>query len=95
MCVCVQVSRKVWLGNWNPSKDREPDKKDEQAFKEFLCTKYERRQWYKSLAEVRREEESNKAPPPSAKSEVKIQPPPGSRVSIGILASQSTSKLYM
>jgi len=79
--VVFKVARKVWLGNWNPSRDREPDKKEEQAFKEFLVTKYERRQYYKSPSEVRREQEANKpaatAKPPA---EVKILPPPGSRV---------------
>ena len=79
----LQVARKVWLGTWNPSKDREPDKKEEQAFKEFLITKYERRQWYKSPGEVKREEETTKAVASSAKAEVnKIQPPPSSRVNL-------------
>ena len=89
--VIVQVARKVWLGNWNSSKDREPDKKEEQAFKEFLITKYERRQWYKSPSEVRREEEVNK-PAATAKplAEVKIQPPPGSRV-----RKQCTQECYV
>ena len=71
------MARKIWLGTWNPSKDREVDKKNEQAFKQFLLTKYERKQWYKSPQEVVREDASKQ----EVKAEPKIQPPP-SKVSI-------------
>lgn len=65
------------MGSWNPSRDREPDKKDEQAFKQFLITKYERRNWYKSPTEVAKEEPA----PSGVKAEPKIEPPPSSKVS--------------
>ena len=65
------------MGTWNPSRDREPDKKEEQLFKQFLITKYERKQWYKSPAEVKREEAT---PEKEVKVEAKIQPPPASKV---------------
>lgn len=71
------------MGTWNPTRDREPDKKDEQAFKQFLITKYERRNWYKSPAEVAREEP---APVQADKAEHKIGPPPSSKVSrVGVV----------
>lgn len=70
----------MWLGNWNPAKDRETDKKEEQLFKEFLITKYERRQWYKSPAEVKREEAATKTE--VVKAEPKLQPPPSTKVSL-------------
>ena len=66
----------MWMGNWNPTRDREPDKKEEQLFKQFLISKYERKQWYKSPAEVKKEEPAA----PEAKVEAKIQPPPSSKV---------------
>lgn len=69
---CIQVSRAVWLGKWNPKRDREPDKKDEVAFKEFLIAKYERKSWYCSPAEVKKEEKELPKPEP------KLQPPPPS-----------------
>lgn len=68
----MQVSRAVWLGKWNPKRDREPDKKDEVAFKEFLIAKYERKNWYCSPAEVKKEEKELPKPEP------KLQPPPPS-----------------
>jgi hypothetical protein len=67
------VARKIWLGGWNPTRDREPDKKEEQAFKEFLITKYERRNWYKSPSEVAKEEA---APVQEVKTDAKLGPPP-------------------
>ena len=67
------------MGTWNPSRDREPDKKEEQAFKQFLISKYERKQWYKSPAEVKMEESA--AAQQENKVEAKIQPPPSSKVS--------------
>lgn len=70
----------MWMGNWNPVKNREPDKKDEHAFKEFLVQKYERKQWYKSLSEVKREEESASSAQVEKPEQTKIQPPPSSRV---------------
>ena len=62
------------MGNWNPSKDREPDKKEEHAFRQFLISKYERRQWYKTPAEVKKENESSSVQ--QTKVEPKLQPPP-------------------
>ena len=60
------------MGTWNPTRDREPDKKDEQAFKQFLISKYERKNWYKSPAEVVKET----PPVEPVKAEPKIEPPP-------------------
>ena len=68
------------MGHWNPSRDREPDKKEEQLFKQFLISKYERRQWYKSPEDVKRESATpveTQAPKP----ETRILPPPSSKVS--------------
>ena len=45
------------MGKWDPKKDREPDKKNEVAFKEYLIAKYERRSWYKSAADIKKEEQ--------------------------------------
>ena len=61
------------MGSWNPSRDREPDKKDEQAFKEFLISKYEKRNWYKSPSEVAKE---SATPAQETRTETKIGPPP-------------------
>lgn len=69
------------MGTWNPSRDREPDKKEEQAFKQFLISKYERKQWYKSLAEVKMEESAAATAGQENKPEPKLQPPPSTRVS--------------
>lgn len=69
----LQVARKIWLGGWNPTRDREPSKKDEQAFKQFLITKYERKNWYRSPSEVAKETPS---PTPETKADHKIEPPP-------------------
>ena len=69
------------MGMWNPAKDREPDKREEQTFKQFLISKYERKQWYKSPAEVRMEESASAGQ--ENKVEAKLQPPPSSKVSVG------------
>lgn len=53
----LQVAKKTWMGKWDPKKDREPDKKNEVAFKEYLIAKYERRSWYKSAADIKKEEQ--------------------------------------
>ena len=45
------------MGTWS-RRDREPDKKDERAFKAFLQDKYERKRWYRDPSEVRREKEA-------------------------------------
>lgn len=63
------------MGSWNSSKDREVDRKNEQAFKQFLLSKYERKQWYKP-PEVVREDTSKQEAKQEAKAEPKIQPPP-------------------
>ena len=68
----------MWLGKWNSAKDREPNRKEEDLFKEFLCTKYERRQWYKSPTQVRKDEASKSE---VVKTETKLLPPPSSKVS--------------
>ena len=57
---------------WNPRRDKEPDKKDEIAFKDFLVSKYERRVWYVNPSEVRKKEDKVESPKP----EPKLQPPP-------------------
>ena len=68
------------MGKWNPRHDKDPSKKDEVGFKEFLISKYERKQWYRSPSEVKKEREngSNSAPPPVT--EAKLLPPPSSKV---------------
>ena len=68
----LQASRAIWLGKWNPKRDRDPDKRDEVAFKEFLITKYERKNWYCTPAEIKKEEKELPKPEP------KLQPPPSS-----------------
>lgn len=53
----LQMAKKTWMGKWDPKKDREPDKKNEVAFKEYLIAKYERKSWYKSAADIKKEEQ--------------------------------------
>ena len=67
------------MGKWNPRKDREPDKKNEVAFKEYLIAKYERKAWYRSPADIKKEEqqatpttEQTKVLPPPTSSSVKV-----------------------
>ena len=67
----LQVAQKTWMGKWDPKKDREPDKKNEVAFKEYLMSKYQRKTWYKSPAEVKKDEQQVTP----ATGQVKIQPP--------------------
>ena len=62
------------MNTWNPKNSREPDKKDDVAFKDFLITKYQKKQWYKSPAEIKRESEANGPPKPDPV----LQPPPPS-----------------
>lgn len=50
-----QMARMIWMGRWDPRRDREPSKKDEQAFREFLRDKYERKKWYRDPSEVKRD----------------------------------------
>jgi hypothetical protein len=59
------------MGKWDPKKDREPDKKNEVAFKEYLMAKYQRKTWYKSPSEVKKEEQQVTP----ATGQVKIQTP--------------------
>ena len=66
------MAQKIWSGKWDSKKDREPDKKNEVAFKEYLISKYERKTWYRSPAEVKKEEQEAtptadqaKLPPPT------------------------------
>lgn len=49
------MARMIWMGRWDPRRDREPSKKDEQAFREFLRDKYERKKWYRDPSEVKRD----------------------------------------
>lgn len=79
-----QLARKVWLGKWNSKRDREPDKSDENAFKNFLISKYERRTWYVDPKEaVKKEEKTTPKPEP------KLLPPPTSKVGVASLCSWS------
>ena len=71
--VFLQLAYAIWMGRWNPRQDKEPSKKEEVAFKEFLIAKYERKQWYRSPSEVRRENEKESSTP---KTEPKLLPPP-------------------
>ena len=75
----LQLAHAIWMGRWNPRQDKEPSKKDEVAYKEFLIAKYERKQWYRSAAEVKREreKESGSGTPPV---EPKLLPPPSTKV---------------
>ena len=73
------MAKKTWSGKWDPKKDREPDKKNEVAFKEYLISKYERRSWYRSPAEVKKEEQQAaptadqaKLPPPTTSVKVSV-----------------------
>lgn len=66
----------MWLGKWNPKRDREPDKSDENAFKQYLISKYERRSWYRSPSEPTKEDTGKT----ETKPEPKILPPPSSKV---------------
>lgn len=59
------------MGKWDSKKDREPDKKNEVAFKEYLIAKYQRKTWYKSPTEVKKDEQQVTP----ATGQVKIQPP--------------------
>ena len=74
------------MGKWDPKKDREPDKKNEVAFKEYLMAKYQRKTWYKSPSEVKKEEQQV-AP---ATGQVKVQTPTTS-VKVGAPLSLSLS----
>ena len=49
------MARMIWMGRWDPKRDREPTKKDEQAFKEFLRDKYDRKKWYRDPSEVKKD----------------------------------------
>ena len=68
------------MGRWNPRQDKEPSKKDEVGFKEFLISKYERKMWYRSLAEVKREREGQNNQSSTPTTEAKILPPPSTKV---------------
>jgi len=72
-----QSARRIWLGKWNSKRDREPDKADESAFKNFLIAKYERKSWYVDPKEALKEE-TNTEPKP----EPKLNPPPSSKVGL-------------
>lgn len=74
---CVQIAHAVWMGRWNPRHDKEPSKKEEVAFKEFLIAKYERKQWYRDPAEVKKEKEKETSAPAP---EPKLLPPPSVKV---------------
>ena len=66
------------MGRWNQRHDKEPSKKDEVAFKEFLISKYERKQWYRDPVDVKRERDSDAGTTPAA--EPKLLPPPSTKV---------------
>ena len=76
MCV-LQFAQAIWMGHWNPRHDREPNKKDEIAYKDFLIAKYERKQWYQA-AEVKKEKEKDNVSTQPV--EPKLQPPPSVKV---------------
>ena len=75
----VQLAHAVWMGKWNPRQDKEPTKKDEVGFKEFLISKYERRMWYRSPGEVKREKDGHNSDTPASPSP-KLLPPPSTKV---------------
>ena len=79
----LQLAHAVWMGRWNPRHDKDPSKKDEVAFKEFLISKYERKQWYRSPADIKREREKENNTPPAT--ETKLLPPPSSKVHCTVL----------
>ena len=66
------MAKKTWMGKWDTKKDREPDKKNEVAFKEYLIAKYERKSWYRSPAEIKREAEQQVTP---TADQAKLPPP--------------------
>ena len=80
------------MGGWNPTKDREPDKKEEQAFKQFLISKYERKTWYKSPELVLKEEQTATVQAPKA--EPKLTPPP-SKVRCEMLTGAFSHSLFL
>lgn len=69
------MSRMVWLGRWDPSKDKEINSKDERIFKEYLRDKYERKKWYRDPSEVRKAK-SPDPPPASTTPKTTIISPP-------------------
>ena len=71
----------MWMGRWNPRQDKEPIKKDEVAFKEFLISKYERRMWYRSPVEVKKERDGKNSESTTPTAEAKLLPPPSAKVS--------------
>ena len=79
------------MGRWNTRQDKEPSKKDEVAYKEFLIAKYERKQWYRNHADVRKEREpDNGAPAP----EPKLLPPPSTKVCVRVPLSPHIFTLH-
>ena len=75
----LQLAHAVWMGRWNPRQDKEPSKKDGVGFKEFLISKYERKQWFRNPAEVRKEREKDSS---AAAPEPKLLPPPSTKVHV-------------
>lgn len=72
LLIVLQVAKRSWMAKWDTKKDREPDKKNEVAFKEYLISKYERKTWFKSLSEVKREEQEQVKTPTE---QPKLAPP--------------------
>ena len=77
--MALQIAKRSWMAKWDSKKDREPDKKNEVAFKEYLIAKYERKSWYKSPSEVKREEQQQQASTPTEQPKI---PPPTTSVKV-------------
>ena len=81
MCVyllLLQLAQAIWMGRWNPRHDKEPTKKDEVVYKDFLIAKYEHKQWYQSPPEVKTEREKDNVSAQPV--EPKLLPPPSIKV---------------
>jgi Arf-GAP domain and FG repeat-containing protein 1 len=46
MSLPLQLCRQVWLGLYDNKSYNEPDSKDENKIKDFMCQKYEKKRWY-------------------------------------------------
>jgi hypothetical protein len=85
MYIRLQLAHAIWMGRWNQRHDKEPSKKDEVAFKEFLISKYERKQWYRDPEAVKKERVSDADTTPAA--QPKLLPPPSTKKSAGTAAT--------
>ena len=67
------MAKMVWMGTWDPRKDREVDSKDEQRMKDFLRDKYERKKWYRDPGDIKKDS-SSKSPETVSTSPLPLPP---------------------